>query len=927
MKTSTDLTVEHYRREEVKNIILKNTSFVDGSWRALNGDFVVWYKYLDDNRIRLLNSQDDYEYVTNNHRVLYSTLNVFKKDLKSKSPLKKDITSENPLGTPAETIGYTLGVDIDKTGMFKIEEAQEALNHAAAFLVRKLEDAGIHRSVWVLFSGGGIYVEIHHSICRPGDDCQGKDRVEFYEILTDRFNRFITETEEEFKRNFPEDGQKVKFDSLNNAKRVFKSILSIHKRLPYAVVPLDRDAIKIDLTVASLPLGNDILKQAAAWYSSYDPEERTPLFKLLDQYPEPDEKKRKASFREVYRAPGKEGFEVFPPCMLHIIENENHGAGRTRFSGLLSSFLYQMGWQEDDAWEVVKKISKRNGLSNARHVFESCFGKISCPSCKTIQTDGTGYPHLGLKGLGVCKPDKGCFKWPGMYGKRKRPIITLVPDLIKLVESVEQTLYDFNDPPTIFQRGGTLCRIKMVDLDQYKIEDYTDHAMRNDMSRAAKYQRIKIINGEEVPTLCHPPLDIAKALLALGSWKVPVIRGLISAPVVREDGSILCSIGYDDETCLYYSPSEKLLIPEIPEYPSQEDAKRAANFFMDEVLGDFPFLDHTAKTNAMAAFLTTIVRPMIRGQVPIALIDKPAPGTGATKILELISIIATGKTMAALSPPENEDEWRKLITGLLRDGTHIICIDNIDSDLNASTLSRALTSSIWKDRTLGKTDAVEYPQRACWYATGNSIVLGGDLPRRSYLIQMDAKMARPWERDTAKFRHPELNAWVEEHRGELLASLLTMARAWAIAGRPSGCKLVIGGFEDWVQVVGGILDFAGVTGFLGNLSKLYEDMDSSSDEWQSFFDAWHAEHGEHEMLASDIVTDIENPYSAIGKNATTEIAQKIKFRAPGNAKILSKILRKRLNVIYPNGLKLEQSEDKHNKVKRWKVVEAKNSTL
>ena len=82
MKTSTELTIEHYRREEVKNIILKNTSFVDGSWRALNGDFVVWYKYLDENRIRLLNSQDDYEYVTENHRVLYSTLNVFQKDLK-----------------------------------------------------------------------------------------------------------------------------------------------------------------------------------------------------------------------------------------------------------------------------------------------------------------------------------------------------------------------------------------------------------------------------------------------------------------------------------------------------------------------------------------------------------------------------------------------------------------------------------------------------------------------------------------------------------------------------------------------------------------------------------------------------------------------------------------------------------------------------
>ncbi len=927
MKTSTELTIEHYRREEVKNTILKNTSFVDGSWRALNGDFVVWYKYLDENRIRLLNSQDDYEYVTENHRVLYSTLNVFQKDLKNKSPFKKDVTGETPLGTPTETIGYTLGVDIDKNGMFKIEEAQEALNHAATFLVEKLKTSGVHKSVWVLFSGGGIYVEIHHAICKPKDDCHGNDRIEFYETLTDKFNRFIVETEEEFKRRFPEYGQRVKFDSLNNAKRVFKSILSIHKRLPYAVVPLERDAIKIDLAEASLPLGNGVLKLADAWYSSYDLEERSALFKLLDQYPETDERKRKASFREVYRSPGKEGIEVFPPCVLHILETENRGAGKTRFSGLLSAFLYQMGWPEDDAWEVVKKISKRNGVGNAGHIFESCFGKISCPSCKTIQTDGTGYPHLGLKGLGACKPDKNCFKWPGMYGKRKRPSITLVPDLIELIEQVEKTLYEFNDPPVIFQRGGTLCRIKKVDLDQYRIEDYTDHAMRTEMSRAASYNRIKVINDEDVAVPCHPPLDISKGILALGSWEVPVVRGLINAPAVREDGSILCSIGYDDETCLYYAQAAELRIPDIPEYPTKDDAKTAAEFFMTEVLSDFPFLDHIAKANALAAFLTTIVRPMIKGQVPIALIDKPAPGTGASKILELISIIATGKSMAAISPPENEDEWRKLITGLLRDGTHIICIDNIDSDLNASTLSRALTSSIWKDRTLGKTDAIEYPQRACWYATGNSIVLGGDLPRRAYLIQMDAKMARPWERDTSKFRHPELNKWVEEHRGELLAALLTMARAWAIAGRASGCNQVIGGFEDWVFVVGGILKYAEVDGFLGNLSKLYEDLDSASDEWQSFFQAWYAEHGEHEMFASDIVTDIENPYSAIGKNATTEISQKIKFHAPGNSKILSKILRKKLNVIYSNGLKLEQSDDKHNKTKLWKVVKAKDSTL
>jgi hypothetical protein len=60
------------------------------------------------------------------------------------------------------------------------------------------------------------------------------------------------------------------------------------------------------------------------------------------------------------------------------------------------------------------------------------------------------------------------------------------------------------------------------------------------------------------------------------------------------------------------------------------------------------------KANALAAFLTTIVRPMISGCVPLALIDKPAPGTGASKLLDLISIVATGS------------QWRPLVRRTMR---------------------------------------------------------------------------------------------------------------------------------------------------------------------------------------------------------------------------------------------------------------------
>jgi hypothetical protein len=670
-----------------------------------------------------------------------------------------------------------------------------------------------------------------------------------------------------------------------------------------------------------------MLSKADAWYSGYDATEKEGLFKLLDQYPEPEEKKRKAAFREVYRSPGKEGFEVFPPCMLHILETENRGAGKTRFSGLLAAFLYQMGWEEEEAWEVIKKISKRNGVGNAAHVFESCFGKISCPSCRTIQTDGSGYPHLGLKGLGACKPDKNCYKWPGMYGKRQRPMVTITPDLIELIEKVEKTVYEFNDPPAIFQRGGTLCRIKTVDADQYKIEDYSDYAIRNEMSRAAQYQRIKEKDGEKKVVKCHPPVDLAKSFLAMGTWKVPLIRGMINAPVVREDGSILCAIGYDEATRLYYAQCENLQIPEIPDYPTKEDAKKAAKFVLDEVLHDFPFLDDASKANTLAAFVTPIVRPMINGQTPIGLIDKPAPGTGASKILDLISIIATGKEMAALSPAENEDEWRKLITGLLRDGTHIICIDNLDADLKAGALSRALTTSIWKDRTLGKTDAVEYPQRACWYATGNNISLSGDLPRRAYMIQLDAKLARPWERKVDKFRHPKLNQWVAEHRGELLASLLVMARAWAIADKPSGCKHVIGGFEDWVTVVGGILKYAGVEGFLDNLVKLYEDSDSGNDDWADFFRVWYSVHMDSPVSSTELIMQLENSGSKMCEAVPSELAEKIKFKGPGNGKKVGIFLRKKLNVRYKGGFMLTKDEDPHTKTNVWIVKIAKDNSL
>jgi hypothetical protein len=423
MTTATDLTREHYQRPEVREIINRFAMPGDGTWRALNGDFHRWYRYSDNGDARLLNSEEDYDHITGQFRTLYKTLNVFDAGLRTELRPKIEITADNPLGTPEDTAAYTLGVDIDKGHDHDIEdpETKQAVEVAAQFLVNYLKKNGIHKSVWVLFSGGGIYIEIHHEICRPKSS-DPETRAVFFEERTKRFNRLIGHVSERFFLAHPEHRGKVKYDALNNSKRVFKCILSIHKKKPYAVTPLNRNDINIDFERARVPLKDDMLAEAMIWYSNYDPAENDSLSRLLDEFKESEEEKKKSKlhFDEIWKSSIKVEEKFFPPCVKHILNVANPGEGKTRFTALLSAFLYQMGWEEEDAWSIVETVSDRNGLDNARHVFDSCFGRISCPSCDTIQRDGVGYPHLGLKGLGVCKPYEGCknCRWPGENAKK-----------------------------------------------------------------------------------------------------------------------------------------------------------------------------------------------------------------------------------------------------------------------------------------------------------------------------------------------------------------------------------------------------------------------------------------------------------------------------------------------------------------------------
>ena len=69
-----------------------------------------------------------------------------------------------------------------------------------------------------------------------------------------------------------------------------------------------------------------------------------------------------------------------------------------------------------------------------------------------------------------------------------------------------------------------------------------------------------------------------------------------------------------------------------------------------------------------------------------------------------------------------------------------------------------------------------------------------------------------------------------------MQAILTLVQAWVAAGRPRGQRL--GSFEQWAEVIGGILQVVGVEGFLDNLEEYYAAADQEGQDWREFSAAW-----------------------------------------------------------------------------------------
>jgi hypothetical protein len=312
----------------------------------------------------------------------------------------------------ANCLAFTLSADIDSIrgpngeDITTSPDIKRAVEAAGQFLVNYLREHGVYKSVHCLYSGGGIYVHVHHALFRASPDWSPADREQTFRSLTTAFNALIGDISKQFFEQHLEYRGKVKFDQLNNQKRKFKTIFSIHKRLPFAVIPLSPDHIEIDFSKARLPLSSEVLEEGACWYQSYDPDEKEALKKLLAPYVEQAdeelrESKAKTGNNDIPRFTKPISSEKWPPCMRNILQKAEPGRGPHRALAVLAAYLYQAGWPEDEAFKIWEPVAVRAGVE--ARIFDQWYGLMSCPNCQTIQSESSGYPRVGLGGLGYCE--------------------------------------------------------------------------------------------------------------------------------------------------------------------------------------------------------------------------------------------------------------------------------------------------------------------------------------------------------------------------------------------------------------------------------------------------------------------------------------------------------------------------------------------
>jgi uncharacterized protein DUF3854 len=185
----------------------------------------------------------------------------------------------------------------------------------------------------------------------------------------------------------------------------------------------------------------------------------------------------------------------------------------------------------------------------------------------------------------------------------KRPNILITPGRQpEIIDAAERELVANAARLRIFQRAGEIVRVIALEREvdraglrrpagNVQLVAVSPLSLLEIFDRLIAWERLDR-NGEPRPCDC-PQKAAATYLSRIGDWNLPELAGVIEAPFMRPDGTIIHQPGYDASTGLYLQSEEDW--PAIPDMPVRTNAEIALRELL-EPFAQFPFVDESARS-------------------------------------------------------------------------------------------------------------------------------------------------------------------------------------------------------------------------------------------------------------------------------------------------------------------------------------------
>jgi len=381
-------------------------------------------------------------------------------------------------------------------------------------------------------------------------------------------------------------------------------------------------------------------------------------------------------------------------------------------------------------------------------------------------------------------------------------------DLSDIVDQVNDLLAVHDTE--IFQRGGILVHPALEPIDirnglktlSWRLVEVDRIHLADRLTRIIDFQQFNKTQNLWLSVDC--PEKVARTYLARkGDWKVPIISGITDAPTLRPDGSVIETPGYDHITGLLYKPScdYEALLPSLTKAHAS-----AALTALCKLLVGFPFVGEdgsvvpntpSASRSVALSFLLTACSRYAFARAPLHGFDAPAAGSGKSLLVDCASMIATGHEAAVMGQGESSEEFEKCLGAALLAGDPMISFDNAESPIGGPLLCRCLTQPRVKVRILGRSEQPTIPCGMLFSATGNNLVIKGDVTRRAIVARLDPKVERPEEREF----DVDLMSSIRENRPFYVRACLTILRAFVLSEDSRKSSKPLGSYEEWSGLV------------------------------------------------------------------------------------------------------------------------------